>query len=342
MKFKLDVVRSAVMAALAVAMLASCGGGTQIEAFAPKRVIAFGDESSRIEADTATAQGRKYTVNGVVFVTDSSVTPAVSIPQVPTTPLCTTNPIWTQVLASSYGFAFAACADSTITTYSEMEAAADAKAADLSGQIDLFLAGDNGTFASNDLVTVMAGVNDVIGLYLSQPDPTVNPGPLIDAARAAGNEVGAQVVRITDRGAKVIVSTIPDMGLSPFAASEEAAHPGEGRAALLSTLSTELNTRLRLKLQDVRDGGRTVGLVLGDELVLSMSRFPLTYGLANVTDAACTTTTVLACDQTTTQDSVSGSSYGGAWLWADATHLGPVAHSRLGSAAASRARTNPF
>jgi phospholipase/lecithinase/hemolysin len=208
------------------------------------------------------------------------------------------------------------------------------------------MAGNNGTFGSNDLVTVMAGMNDIITLYTSnQPSPTANSSALIEAARQAGNEVGAQVVRITDRSAKVIVSTIPDMGLSPFAVKEEAANPGEGRAALLSKMSTEFNTRLRLKLQDVRDGGRAVGLILADELVLSMTNNPSLYGISNVTQGSCGTTTVdqlLQCDQTTTQDSVAGQSYGAAWLWADDTHLGPNVQSRLGSAAETRARNNPF
>lgn len=345
MKFKLDVVRSAVMAALAVAMLASCGGGTQIEAFVPKRVIAFGDETSAIES-SSDGQGRKYTINGVEFFTDTSVSPSVVIPVSPTKITCASNAIWVQQMAAGFGLLFPECAGGATTANGEMRAAKGAKATELGTQIDLFMSGNNGTFGSNDLVTVMAGMNDIIELYTSnQPSPTANSSALIEAARQAGTEVGAQVVRITDRGAKVIVSTIPNMGLSPFAAKEEAANPGEGRAALLSTMSTEFNTRLRLKLQDVRDGGRAVGLILADELVLSMTNNPSLYGITNTTQGACGTTTVdqlLQCDQTTTQDSVAGQSYGAAWLWADDTHLGPNVQSRLGSAAESRARNNPF
>jgi outer membrane lipase/esterase len=345
MKFKLDVVRSAVMAALAVAMLASCGGGTQIESFSPQRVIAFGDETSLIEPNSD-GQGRKYTVNGVEFFTDTSVTPNVVIPVSPTKMKCTSNPIWVQQMAAGYNLGFAECAGDLASPNGEMWAERDAKAATLGPQVDLFMAGNNGTFRSNDLVTVMVGMNDVIDLYSSnQPNPTANSSALIEAARQAGTEVGAQVVRITDRGAKVIVSTIPDMGLSPFAAKEEANNPGEGRAALLSRLSTEFNTRLRLKLQDVRDGGRAVGLILADELVLAMTNNPSLYNITNVNQGACVTASLddlLECDQTTTQDSVAGQSYGSAWLWADDTHLGPNAQSRLGSAAESRARNNPF
>jgi len=355
MKFKLDVVRSAVMAAFAVAMLASCGGGTQVEAFRPQRVISFGDETSLIVPDPdGLGQGRKYTVNGVEFFTDTSVTPNVVIPVSPKKITCASNPIWVQQMAAGFGLLFPECAGGVTTANGEMRAVKGAKATELGAQIDLFMAGNNGTFGSNDLVTVMAGMNDIIALYtFNQPNPTANSSALIEAARQAGTEVGAQVVRITDRGAKVIVSTIPDMGLSPYAVKEDAGNLNQGRAALLSKMSTEFNTRLRLKLQDVRDGGRAVGLILADELVLSMTNNPSLYGIANTTESACSTTTVdqlLQCDQTTTVDSdpvkaaTAGTSltYGASWLWADQTHLGPNAQSRLGSAAESRARNNPF
>ena len=343
MKFKFDVMRAAVTAGLAVMLLASCGGGTQIEAFSPRRVIAFGDESSLIEVDpTHPDQGRKYTVNGVQFFSDTSVDPAVTKPVVPTTPVCSSNQIWVQQLAASYGFAFPPCASSGVVVNSEMRAVVGATAASIQGQVDDFTAGN--PFSSNDLVALMVGVNDIIGLYQSQVDPTSNSSALIAAAQQAGTEVGSQVVRITDRGAKVLVSTIPNVGLMPFAINEEAAHPGEGRLALLSLMSEQFNTRLRLKLQDVRDGGRAVGLILGDELVLAMTNFPGTYGLSNITQAACVTTSTAllpTCDQTNL-DPLAQLSYGGEWLWADDRHLGAAAQSRLGTIAASRARTNPF
>ncbi len=53
MNFKVNVMRSAAAAGLSVVMLASCGGGTQIESFVPARVIAFGDEASLIEVGGA-------------------------------------------------------------------------------------------------------------------------------------------------------------------------------------------------------------------------------------------------------------------------------------------------
>jgi outer membrane lipase/esterase len=61
--------------------------------------------------------------------------------------------------------------------------------------------------------------------------------------------------------------------------------------------------------------------------------------LANVADAACVTTvTSPACTTATLVTDATSSSH----LWADALFLGPTGQARLGTAAASRARNNPF
>lgn len=328
MNFKLDVVRSSAVASLAVALLTSCGGGTQIESFVPQRVIAFGDEASLIEADPAyPGQGRKYTVNTVAF--DSTT----NLPKSPIERICAGSQIWVQQLAYSYGFAFPECATPGYQVNGVMYAQAGATVAQLISQVDTYLAGN---VASSDLVTVMLGVNDIIAAYENGADAN-------SAVEYAGDAVGAQVVRITDRGAKVIVSTVPDMSFSPYAT----AHPGS--AATLKTLSETFNRRLRLKLQEVRDGGRAVGLVLADEMVLSMVLYPGAFGLVNTTESICAAPgapgAVPNCDlsnldtQGTTKTTTN---YGYDWLWADDTHLGANAQSRLGSLAVSRARNNPF
>lgn len=334
MYFKVNVMRSAAGAALAVALLASCGGGTQIESFVPRRVIAFGDEASLIETDPSFAgQGRKYTVNGV------SIDATTALPVSPTQRLCAVNQIWTQQLAYSYGFAFPECATTGYAANSVMRAAAGAQVAQLTAQVTAFLASD--AFGNNDLVTVMVGTNDII--FAAE-----NAADAVAAVRAAGTQVGAEVVRITDRGAKVIVSTVPNLGFAPYAISREAATPGT--VARLSELSTQFNTALRLKLQEVRDGGRAVGLVLADELVLAMTRNPPGYGLSNITLPICPTAGANAlpnCDMTNitpTAIDPAGvtANYGYDWLWADDRHLGANAQGRLGGLAINRARSNPF
>ena len=54
---------------LALAGMASCGGGGQVDPFVPNRILAFGDELSVIQPD-----GRKYTVNAF-RITDATTSP---------------------------------------------------------------------------------------------------------------------------------------------------------------------------------------------------------------------------------------------------------------------------
>ena len=332
MKFKWNVMRNAAVAALAVAGLASCGGGTQVESFVPTRVIAMGDEASLIN----NSGGTKYTVNAVVFTTDTSVTPPVTAPAVPTAIECASNQIWTQQVAYSFGMAFPGCATTGYNLSGVMLATNNATVADLTSQVNTYLGGN---VSSQDLVTVMVGTNDII----LAAENSANP---VATVRAAGTQVGAEVVRITDRGAKVIVSTVPSLGLAPYAISREAGAPGT--VALMSELSTQFNTALRLKLQDVRDGGRAVGLVLADELVLAMTRNPVGYGLVNFTLPICPTAVALtSCDMTTITPAAIDpagvtANYGHDWLWADDRHVGANAQGRLGALAVNRARNNPF
>lgn len=319
MKFKWNVMRNALAAVLAVAGLASCGGGTQVESFVPGRVVVFGDEASLINADT---DNTKYTINGAVY--DTAPTPVGTI-------VCSLNQVWVQQLAYAFGLAFPGRCPGVVTNPNgEMNATVGAKAADVRAQVDAFIA--TKAFNNNDLVTVMVGVNDIIDA-LNQPDP-------VAVVEAAGDLVGTQIVRITDRGAKVIVSTVPDVGLTPFAINRELANPGS--VAMLTHLSERFNTRLRLSLRNVRDGGRAVGLVLGDELVLAMARSPGNYGIANTTQPACAVALPNCSALTPDLVPAAAATFGYDWLWADATHMGPDAQARLGALAVTRARNNPF
>ena len=56
------------------------------------------------------------------------------------------------------------------------------------------------------------------------------------------------------------------------------------RAVLLDDLSQAFNTALRVRLLN---DGRYIGLVLADETVQQMARFPYAFGLANVSQGAC-------------------------------------------------------
>lgn len=299
----------------ATAMLAACGGGgQQIDPFRPTRIIAFGDEASALRSD-----GSKYSING----TDTT-TGAVT---------CGLNPVWTQSLATFFGLVFGECnADKLATPTGRMYAAAGAKVADVAAQIDRQFALDG--FNNKDLVTVLAGANDVLELYAQYP--AQDAGTLGNAAQARGEQLAAQVNRIVDANGRIILSTTQDMGLSPFALKEKAANADTDRAALLSELSRRFNAGLRLK---IRNDGHYIGLILTDELMGTMSRYPSIYGASNSTDAACLATSLPpVCTDKTLVANATATSH----MWASDRLIGPLMHSQMGSQAATRASNNPF
>lgn len=306
-------------AALSLALLASCGGGDRVEPFAPKRLLSFGDEDSVIEDVNNDANGRKFTINALKA--DN-----VSLD-------CSANAIWIQYLVATFSFVLPECNPNAVADpKSRIYAQAGAKVADLGAQIDTHLLSD--TFSGTDLVTVLVGQNDVFEQYALYDGS--NEAALTATLQAAGAALAEQVNRIANAGGKVIVSTVPDLGLTPFALTEDAANAG--RAALLSRLTAEFNRKLRA---NIINDGRMIALVVADELVQTLVKFPNVFSLTNVTAAACDPAkaeTVQAC---TTLTLVTDATVAG-WLWADAKHLGPTGHRSLGQAAQSRATNNPF
>jgi phospholipase/lecithinase/hemolysin len=221
---------------------------------------------------------------------------------------------------------------------SRIRAAFGAMAADLSAQVDAQV--QESGFQSSDLVTVLIGVNDVIAQYSQYPG--VPETTLNQNLQIAGEEVGEQVNRIAATGAKVIVSTIPDIGFSPFALSEKAAHIDTDRQLLLIRLVSVFNTALRTT---ITNDGHHVGLVTMDQQVDTSVQFVGTDGLTNVTDGVCdlsrsllTPPSILDCTELTLIPNGNSSTY----LWADDRHLSFGGQTALGNLALTRARNNPF
>jgi outer membrane lipase/esterase len=300
--------------AMATLLLASCGGGALVSKFAPTRVIAFGDETSRLETG-----GLKYSINSQPSATD----PALD---------CAQLPIWVQTVASSFNLPFPQCAASGAATPSQIRAIKDGKVADVALEIDTFI-GEGNSFSGTDLVTVLAGTNDIIGLNTQVESAAIT----MDEARAQavqlGTELANQVNRIAKAGGKVLISTIPDVSLTPYGRTTS------DRSQRLSTLSDDFNSNLRVGL--INDG-RMIGLMLTHEAIRAIAN-NTTY---NSTDAACDVTktggNVLNCTTQTmvTKDGVAATP--GGWLWADDRHLSPLGQSTLGSVAVSRVSINPF
>ena len=314
MRFSRNVsrhVRHALLAGSVAAALVACGGGTsQFEAFVPLRFVAFGDEASVLTSD-----GRKYGVNAL------TTTDTID---------CTTEPLWVQTVANNYGFRFAECNPAAVEPKAFMRAAAGAKVSDLAAQIDAQIA--NGGFTGKDLATVLVGQNDVLEMY--GRFPSLSEEQIAAELRTRGDRLAAQVNRLVDLGVKVIVATVPDVGVTPFALEQKAAFTDTDRAAMLTRLSAALNGRMRVS---IRNDGRFIGLVLADEMVQVIVRSPSSFGLTNAVTPICTTPLPNCTSKTLVTSAVSAT-----FLWADSTRLAFGGQDRLGALALARAVGNPF
>jgi hypothetical protein len=320
MKLNLNRTARAVLGAgllASAALLTACGGsGEQEQQFYASRVLAFGDEFSVINAN-----GTKYSVNGLATGSTTQTD-------------CTVNPIWVQTLAASYGLAFPECrGTNTADPVSRIYAANQAKVADLSAQIDAYLA--NGGFAKGDMATVLVGANDVVAQF--QQYPAVGEEQLAANATAAGTALADQVNRLAGYGVKVLIVTIPDMGLTPFAGARTATSTNPN-ATLLTRLSLKFNDAL---LANILNDGHKIGLVQLDEYLKAIDTATLRQysgaPYSNTTQPACT----VALPNCTTGTLVAGATTS-AWLWADDRHLGATGQGALASLTLTREQNNPF
>lgn len=313
---------AALFGAFALAGLSSCGGGGQVEPFEPTRILAFGDELSVIESD-----GRKYSVNAF-RITDSTTTP----PTESTTELdCTRNPIWIQSVATTFDLVFDRCPGTATATSGQVLAQVGQKVSDLASQI---AAVQGAALNEDDLALVMIGMNDILELYGRYP--TTSRDDLLAEARDRGTALGEQVNALAQSGPAVVVLTVPDLGLTPFAQAQNTSTSDPTRSALLTDLTEAFNNRMSLAL--INDG-RLIGLVYADVESQNIVRFPSSFGVTNTADVACVATVTLPdCTTATLVTGATASSH----MWADALRPAQALHTRMGTVAASRARNNPF
>ena len=293
-------------------LLAGCGGGTsQYDPFVPQRMFSFGDEASTLNRD-----GSNYSVTGL------DAGGSVS---------CTLLPIWTQALATSFGFVFPECnPDNVVEPQARSYATAGAKVADIEAQIDTQMA--TGGFRDKDISTLFVGTNDILALYAQYP--TRSEADLTENARALGEATAQQVNRLVALGSKVIVANLPDLSLTPFARNEALLNSDIDRAALISRLTAAFNQQLGVKI--VLDG-RYVGLVQVDQRSQAISRAASSLGFSNITSAVC----ALPLPNCTTATLVPDGTSSG-YLWADDRWFSPGGHSQMATLAIDRARRNPF
>jgi phospholipase/lecithinase/hemolysin len=312
----------------ALCALAACGGGDTQEPFRPNRVLAFGDELSYIEKDT----GHKYSINAFK-ITDATTNP----PTESATELdCTRNPIWVQTVATSFGLAFDRCLGTATTASGQILAQPGHKVRDLPAQ--RVAAEAQGALNENDLALMQVGMNDIRELYKQYADnpATTDRAALLADARARATVYGEFINSLAQAGPAVVVLTVPDLGLTPFARKENTDTGDATRSTLLSQLTDAFNSRMSVTL--INDG-RLIGLVFIDIETQNMFRFPGSFALTNVLDAACQSTAVLpSCRTNTLVTGATATNY----MWADSIRPGPTVQSRMGSLAEFRAKNNPF
>lgn len=321
--------RLAAACALALALLAGCGGSTsQYEPFVPKRLFVFGDENS-----ATTNTGQHWGVNGM---TDTNGTPTDLSDD---TLDCAVLKNWVQSLAAQYGFVFKECNPQSVAVPQAVNYAAPlSRVADVAAQIDQRVA--DGGFADGDIVTIMVGLHDMLDLYHRyEQNPAAGEGEVIDIANQRGRDAAAVVNRLVGMGVKVILANIPDLGVSPYAAAQDQLHLGEDRSGLLTRLTAAFNAQLGIHI--LLDG-RFIGLVQIDQIATAAANKPTLLGLVNGRDAACTAAPP-ACTTATLNTASDGTAITAAsYFWSAETWLGAGGHAQLAAQAVARAVRNPF
>ncbi len=208
------------------ALLAACGSSSIDSAISPTRIITFGDAMADVGQ-----KGSSYTVNGGNGVNT-----------------------WTQQLASHYGLTITPSsagghgyAQGNARINTTPDAAGNASTPTVKQQVDQFLA--NPQFQSDDVVLISAGASDIIAGMAAVQAGTQTEAQYIAATGQAGKDLAAQIIRLSNAGAKhIVVTGSYDLERSPWAKSI-------GRQALIHNASLSFNDELKVALKDM---GNTV------------------------------------------------------------------------------------
>ena len=351
-------VRSWSVSAIAAVMLAACGGGgdgDQSPRVSYTQMVSFGDSLSDIgtygtAALKAATGGGKYTVNG----TDGknwtellAATLKVSAPCPAQTGLESSGPLagFAEAVTNHAGCFNFAQGGARVTNPVGPANKALIALGDTSGyvgqmtdpvvnQINRYLAGQQGNvFSGNELVTVLAGGNDVF-MNLATFSATVGAGgdataagtAAVTAMGVAGAELAGYIKALMiAKGAKhVVVVTLPDVSQTPFAYELPASVQ-----SLINTMVTTFNAQLTAGLQG------TSGVLVVDAYTQGRAQTAnlAQYNVSNATTPACDLTYLaahvfassLVCSTATTLANTDVSHY----QFADKVHPTPYGYSLL-------------
>lgn len=289
-------------------LLAACGGGDNPAPFKYERLVSFGDSLSDIGTHNVgtikflsdnTGGGGRWTTNspggGEIWTERLASQIGVSKPCAAETGLApnilnplTDEPAVIGALTTEHTGCFSYAQGSARVTsplgpnslalqaFGQQTLGLIAKP--LVDQLAAHLAASGGSYSGKELVTVLAGANDVF-MELSLTAPS-DPAAAVTNVATAGATLGQLIkTQIVAKGAKrVLVLNVPDVAGTPFARSL-----GAETAGLIDTMVKAFNAQLAAQLQGVPE------VRLGDAYSVSKDQLanPSQYGLANVTDVAC-------------------------------------------------------
>jgi outer membrane lipase/esterase len=297
------------VASAASLLLAACGGGgdgDQSPRVRYSATVSFGDSLSDVGTYATTnlkaaTGGGKYTVNGSSgknWTELLSVQLGTGTPCAAQTGLESSGPLvgFAEATASHTGCYGYAQGGARVTNPVGPGNKALIALGDTSGyvgqltvpvvtQINNHLTAVGGSFSGTELVTVMAGGNDVFINLAAVSAAQATPTQAVTAMGTAGAELAAYIKNlIVAKGAThVVVVNLPDVSQTPLAYAQSAQVQG-----LINTMTTTFNAQLHAGLLD------TSGVVLAG--VLEVDAYtqgrdqvanPGTYGLTNVTTPAC-------------------------------------------------------
>lgn len=293
---------SALSAVVTAALLAACGGGSSDEELNVGKIVSFGDSLSDLgtyapatslagAAGTPPFFAGRFTTNNHTGYTAASNT--------------NISAIWVETVAARLGVPITQAAIGFATTNIPCPAAATpalANSCTAYGQGGARVTDPNGvgkaqgaltvpvvtqvanhlakftSFASNDLVFLWAGNNDVF-IQFASVAAGLPPATAIANVQTAGTELSALIKgQVLANGAKrVAVVNLPDFAVLPAFAALPAPNK-----ALLTQITAEFNTALTTGLS-----GTNVRVIDARTLFGAVVSSPATYGFVNVTTAAC-------------------------------------------------------
>lgn len=333
------------VALAATAILVACGGGSDSPKIQFESLVSFGDSLSDVGnpkvgtiAALATPDGGgRWTVNsaagGEIWVERLATTLSLPAPcaaetgLTPNAPGLTGAPVTAHTACRNYAqgsaritsplgpnsFALQALGQTTIGL----------TAKPIIDQMAAHLSVVGGAYTGKELITVLAGANDVfmelsfLGTSLGAATPAVAVANLATDGATLGTLIKNQVL---GKGAKfVLVLNMPDVAGTPFVKSLELATPGT--AALVDNMVQAFNAQLAAQLNGV------AGVRLADAYTRSKNQAanPSNFGLTNVNSLACGPNALsgssLVCNAT---NKVAADT--SRWLFADDVHPTPFGH----------------